>query len=41
MMLAIDSPHGTISAKTAINLTEEVAPGCFGTVAASKEMTSE
>ena len=27
--------QGTISARTAINLTEEVAPGCFGAVAAS------
>jgi hypothetical protein len=24
---------GTISARTAINLTEEIAPGCFGAVA--------
>jgi hypothetical protein len=25
--------NGTISARTAINLTEEIAPGCFGAVA--------
>jgi hypothetical protein len=26
---------GTISVRTAINLTNEIAPGCFGVVAAS------
>jgi hypothetical protein len=32
--------QGTISARTAINLTEEIAPGCFGAVA-SIGITSE
>ena len=27
--------QGTISVRTAINLTNEIAPGCFGVVAAS------
>ena len=31
--------QGTISARTAINLTEEVAPGCFGAVAATIGIT--
>jgi hypothetical protein len=33
--------QGRISTRTAINLTEEIAPGCFGAVAASMEMGHE
>jgi hypothetical protein len=31
--------QGTISARTAINLTEEIAPGCFGAVASTIGIT--
>jgi hypothetical protein len=33
--------QGTISARTAINLTEEIAPGCFGAVASTIGITNE
>jgi hypothetical protein len=33
--------QGTISARTAINLTEEVAPGCFGAVASTIGIINE
>jgi hypothetical protein len=33
--------QGTISARTAINMTEQIAPGCFGAVASTIGISNE